>query len=117
MGDDEVNLEPDQLCREVGQPVVLPLGPAVLDGEVLTLHVAEVAKALPESLNEVGVTGRGGAAQDSEPVDFGLRLRLSAERRGEGTSQHRGDATWGSPRAGRRAVHGSYCATDGHSIT
>ena len=91
MRDDEVDLQANQFCREVGQPVVLPFGPAVLDGEVLPLHVAEVVKTLPEGLHEVGVTSRGGAAQESEPVDLGLRLRIGGERRGEEAAGQRAD--------------------------
>ena len=43
--------KPHQLGRELVQPLVLSLGPAELDGNVLALHVAEIAQALPQRLD------------------------------------------------------------------
>src|SRR5262249_14821797 len=42
-GGDEVYREPDQLCREGREPVILPLRKAILDGDVLALDPAELA--------------------------------------------------------------------------
>ena len=50
VGHDDVDLEPHQLGRELGKPVVLALRPAELDDEVLALDVAELAQARPECL-------------------------------------------------------------------
>ena len=58
-----VHLEPDQLGRQVGEPLVLPLRIAVLNDEVLALDIAEVAQTLPEGLQRwIGI--RGGEGQD-----------------------------------------------------
>ncbi len=48
--DDDIHREPNQLGRQVGEPIVVSLRPAVLDGDGLSLHVAKLAQALAESL-------------------------------------------------------------------
>ena len=47
---DDVHLEPDQLVREVAQPIVLPLRISVIDDDVLTLDPSVLAQPLPERL-------------------------------------------------------------------
>jgi hypothetical protein len=47
-GHNYVDLEPDQLGRQVAGPLETPLRIAVLDDEVLALHVAEVTQTFPE---------------------------------------------------------------------
>jgi hypothetical protein len=47
----DVYLEPDQLGHEVGEPLVLPFRPAVLQDEVLAFDVAECAHPFSESLH------------------------------------------------------------------
>src|SRR5262249_24709395 len=42
-GYNDVHAEPDQLCREVGQPVVPILRESIIDGDVLTLNPPEFA--------------------------------------------------------------------------
>jgi hypothetical protein len=41
-GHENVNLETHQLGRQVGEPIIFPLGPSILDDDVLPLHVAEL---------------------------------------------------------------------------
>jgi hypothetical protein len=38
----------NQIGRQLGQPVVLILGPAVRDGEILALNIADFFRALAE---------------------------------------------------------------------
>ena len=57
-GHDDVHLEPEQLGREVGEPLGLPLRISILDDDVLALDVAEVAQPLAERLTDV--LARGG---------------------------------------------------------
>jgi hypothetical protein len=45
---DDVHLEPNQLGRQVGEPLVPPLRIPVLNDEVLALDVVELAQTLPE---------------------------------------------------------------------
>ena len=47
---DHARLQADQVGREGGIPRVLALGPPGLQGDVLTLHVAQFAQALAEGL-------------------------------------------------------------------
>jgi hypothetical protein len=55
-------LEPGQVGREVGQPVVPPLGISVFKHDVAALDVTEVAKPLPEDIETtLGPRGRTGA--------------------------------------------------------
>ncbi len=51
-GNDQVNLEADELCGEGWQPFDLPFRPAVLDDDVSALHVAPLAQRLPEHVYE-----------------------------------------------------------------
>jgi hypothetical protein len=46
--DDDIHLEPDQFSREVGEPLDLPPGPALLQDDGLALHIAERVQPLQE---------------------------------------------------------------------
>jgi hypothetical protein len=48
--DDDVHLQTDQVGREGGVAIILALGPSGLDGDVLTVHIAQLAQALAEGL-------------------------------------------------------------------
>jgi len=50
--DDDVHLRTDQVGREAGVAIMLALGPAGLDGDVLTFHIAQLAEALAEGLEK-----------------------------------------------------------------
>src|SRR5256885_6765677 len=56
--EDEVDLETGQLGRQTREPLDLPIGPSVLDEDVLTLHVAVFAQALPEGVERHPRLGR-----------------------------------------------------------
>ena len=47
-GHEDVNLEPDQLGRQVGEAIKLPSAQPGLDDNVLPLHVAQITQALPQ---------------------------------------------------------------------
>ena len=79
----DVYLEPDQLSRKVGEPFEFPLRPAVLDGDVLSFHVAELAEPFPESLElAIGLPNGRAGAEKSYPADLHRRLRPARERDG-----------------------------------
>ena len=87
---DDVDLEPDQLGRESGEPLVLSLRPSVLDHDVLALDVAELAQPSPERLDEMlGRHGRGRGHEEADPIDLPRLLRLGGERRGEEAASQR----------------------------
>src|SRR5262249_2235128 len=48
---DEIDIEADQLGREAREWIEHPFCPSVLDDYILSLHVTEIAKALPKCLN------------------------------------------------------------------
>src|SRR2546428_94665 len=58
----DVDLQTDQGGREGGMPIILALGPSGLDGDVLTVHIAQLAQALAEGLETaLSERVRGGA--------------------------------------------------------
>src|SRR6516162_5517871 len=57
-GEDDVDIEPGQLCRQVGQPRGFSLRPSVLDEDVLVLDIAKVTHPLPERRARRGGTRR-----------------------------------------------------------
>ena len=105
-GHNHLHLEPDQLGRQVGEPLRLALRIAVLDDDVLALDVAQVAQTLPEGLHTCwGRDGRGERrTEPTDPVHFRRLLCLGDERRHEDTQGEGDDAsrrrctTWSSPR-------------------
>jgi hypothetical protein len=48
--DDDVNLEGDQLRRDRGEPVDVPLGKSVCDLDVATVDVTEITQVLDQPL-------------------------------------------------------------------
>jgi hypothetical protein len=52
MGDEDINLQPDELCRELGGASGLPASVADLQRDILTLLVAEIAQTSSEGVRE-----------------------------------------------------------------
>ena len=75
VGKNNVDLEPDQLRRQRGKAIVPALRPPVLDDDILTLHVAEVAKTLAERLQLAPVSGSRGGSQQADPGNLCNPLR------------------------------------------
>jgi hypothetical protein len=80
-GEGDVDVEPDELARELRQPIGSPLRRAVLDHEVLALDPSERTKALAE--RGAVIFSRAPELQGADAVDLPSRLRLGGERRGE----------------------------------
>jgi hypothetical protein len=76
---DDLDREAHQLARQVGESLFLPLGIAELQDEIVSLHIAEVAQSLPESLKIFGVGTLTTEATD--PMHFRRLLCLGGERR------------------------------------
>src|SRR5260370_42551757 len=87
--DDNVNLESDELGGQLRKSLVVALRPARLKGDVLSLHVAEVAHLLAERIppNLAGGIGRG-VVEQTDPVDLSPLRGLGGERRGEAAASH-----------------------------
>src|SRR5262249_39731750 len=67
-GYDDVHLEPDQLGREVGQPVKPTLRKSIVDDDVLAFNPPELAQPLPERVVE-GKAGRA-TRENTYPVEL-----------------------------------------------
>jgi hypothetical protein len=91
-GHDDIHLETDELRREVWERLGLAVRITVLDHDVLTFHVAEVAQPLPERLDDMWGGGGRCRREKTYPRHLSRLLRLGGERRGEQrgrTSQER----------------------------
>src|SRR4029453_9462434 len=87
---DDVHLEPDQLGREVGQPVEPTLRKSIVDDNILALNPPELAQPLPERVEVGRRIGRGSRPKKTYPRHPSRRLRLGGERRSE---EHRSRAS------------------------
>ena len=67
MGHEDVDWEPDEVGREGGEALGLPIRKPPRHGEVLALHPAMLAQPVPEGLDSCGVgTGK---EQKSDPAN------------------------------------------------
>src|SRR5712692_661185 len=91
-GQDDVHSGTDEVGREVREPLALPFCPAVLNGHVPTLHVAEVAQPPTKGSDArvAGFNGRGRVAEDADARGLLRRLRHNGERCG---GEHRTPAS------------------------
>src|SRR5207302_9153262 len=80
---DEVHLEPDQLGRQVGQPVDPTLRISIVDDNILALNPPELAQPLPERVEQGRPVGRGRHCKETYPRHLSRWLPLCRERRGE----------------------------------
>ena len=85
---DEVHLEPDQLGRQVGQPVDPTLRISIVDDNILALNPPELAQPLPERVEPGRPIGRGRHAKKTYPRHPSRLLRLDGERRDEEAHAH-----------------------------
>src|SRR5262249_27761724 len=88
--DNDINLEADQIGREIGAPLGRSLGGSALDHDVLAFYVAELAKSLLECLKEWRSGGRGTAEERDLPHLGGL-LRLASNRGRERANERHED--------------------------
>src|SRR5215470_16702316 len=69
-GKNDVNVEADEVVRQLGKPLVVSLGVAVLEANVLTLDIPEIIESLSKR-----VDGRPGLdRQDTDRNYFSSRL-------------------------------------------
>jgi len=66
------------------------VGWSILDDDILSLDVAQLAQALAEWPHEMGLEGRRGVPDEPYPVNSPRRLRLGGERRDEEQNGHDG---------------------------
>ena len=75
-GDDHVDRQPHQLGDERGEALGTAVGGAILDGDALSLDVAEFAHSLHKCL----IGRRAGGGQITDPRDFRRLLRPGYDR-------------------------------------
>jgi hypothetical protein len=90
-GHDDIDLERDQLGRQSGELLGLPLGIPVFDQEVAAFDVTEVTQSLMEGLAHVEVSGCQVERQVAYSSDLGRLLGLGGERRGEEAARQGAD--------------------------
>jgi hypothetical protein len=82
-GEDEVNLETDEVSSELGKPILLSLRVANVNGNVLALVPAELAKSSTECLQVRRTRGRRSEFEIPDPRDLRGLLRLCSRNRRE----------------------------------
>ena len=87
-GEDEVDRQADQLCRQLRELVDPAFGEASLQREVAALDVTEVAHASPQGLEVRRLQGRCPAGQVTETMD----RRLPRRGRKQATATQQADA-------------------------
>ena len=80
IGHDDVDFETNQLGRQTRELIVLFLGPAELNGDVLALDVAQVAKAGPKCRDPPCPRGSKCGTEESNPSNLRRLLRVSNKR-------------------------------------
>ena len=89
MRHEDVDREPDEVRREGGEALGVPVGIAPRNREVLALYPAMLAQSVPEGLDGWGVwTGK---EQHPDPRHLGWRLCVRRTRRQEAEGQRQGD--------------------------
>jgi hypothetical protein len=77
---DDIDLQPDQLGREVGQAVRPALRESRLDDDVLALDPPELTQPFPKRRAGTAVTGGRAGREKADPVDLPRRLRADGAR-------------------------------------
>ena len=94
-GDNDVDLEPHQLGREVGKPLSLSLRVPELEGDVLSLHIPEILQALREG-HELGRGAQVDSGQHADAKDLLRLLRLSGGQQRAEEAEGKKDAADGA---------------------
>jgi hypothetical protein len=83
--EDYVHVQAHQLGGKRGQPLKFAVGVAVLDGDVLSVHIPEFPQPLSKRVEPSGVCGSGRSRQHTNAGGLARLLRVDGERRGEDT--------------------------------
>ena len=99
--DNDIDFEPDELGRDLGEALAASLRPAILDRDGAALDPAEFAQPLHKSGDPWALGRRRGRAQEPDGRQLARLLRARRER----------------PRRRRAAEQGDELAALHHSIT
>src|SRR6516164_4483160 len=80
MGHNDIDIETNQFDCEFSQALVIPLSPAKVDEQVLSLYVAEVTQAGSKSVKSALNTRGCSCAEKTNASNFGRLLRARCER-------------------------------------
>jgi hypothetical protein len=69
------------------EPLTAAVGPAILDGNIPALHVAQLTEPLAEGVEEMAIGGQRAVLDESDARDRLGLLRFGPERRGEDAGQ------------------------------
>jgi len=83
VGEDQVDLELHELRSERGQAPVVALRPPCLDDEVLAFDIAALLHAFAKGVEEWTVGLWRGRPEETDAVDFGRRLGVRRQGRGQ----------------------------------
>ena len=78
--DNDIDLEPDELGRDLGEALVASLRPAILDRDGATLDPAEFAQPLHKSGDPLALGRRRARAQEPDGRQLSRLLRARRER-------------------------------------
>ena len=78
--DDDIDLEPDELGRDLGDTLLASLGPAVLDRDGTALDPTEFAQSLHERGDPLAGGRARALAHEADSLQFPRLLRVRRER-------------------------------------
>src|SRR3990172_4727053 len=82
--DDDIDLETGEFGCEIGKLLRPSVRPPVLEGDIPTFHVAQLAQPLPEGIDDAQDFRAGrGEPEPRDAVNLRRLLRLGGERRDE----------------------------------
>ena len=84
---DDDDLELDRLSYQRREAVVVAFGPAVVDHNIPALDVVEIAQAVAQGRDKLGLQRCRGIAQVGVAIHASRLLRPSGARRSKGTGQ------------------------------
>ena len=70
VGDNHIDVETNQVCKERRKPIIVAIRPAVLNDKIPSLLIAEIAQARAKGLRALGQTVSSGQAQEPDPKDL-----------------------------------------------
>ena len=93
MGQDDVQVEPNEFGRQRGEARLSPLRPSRLHANILSLHIAEVAQPVPERSHGSREGGKGADPQEPNAGHFPWWLCVGREADTE-RERHHEDRGW-----------------------
>src|SRR5262249_59457730 len=79
-GDNDIDLQPDELGRDLGVALAACLGPAIFDRDGASFDPAEFAQSQHKSRDPAAPSPRCGRAQEADGRHLAQRLRARTER-------------------------------------